>query len=67
MRAGGQTDGPVVRFELAPAPVPAGTELDYYADDTVDKVLAEARKMLGDVSASVNKAGLKFGGPPPRR
>jgi phospholipid/cholesterol/gamma-HCH transport system substrate-binding protein len=30
-------------------------------------LIAETRKMLGDVSASVNKAGQKFGGPPPRR
>ena len=30
-------------------------------------LIAETRKMLGDVSASVNKAGQKFGAPPPRR
>jgi phospholipid/cholesterol/gamma-HCH transport system substrate-binding protein len=31
------------------------------------QLIAETRKMLGEVSASVNKAGQKSGGPPPRR
>jgi phospholipid/cholesterol/gamma-HCH transport system substrate-binding protein len=31
------------------------------------QLIAVTRKMIGDVSASVNKAGQKFGGPPPRR
>jgi phospholipid/cholesterol/gamma-HCH transport system substrate-binding protein len=37
-------------------------------DKKSGQLIAETRKMLGDVSASVNKAGQKFGGPPsPRR
>ncbi|WP_028349432.1 MlaD family protein [Bradyrhizobium murdochi] len=36
-------------------------------DKKSGRVIAETRKMLGDVSESVNKAGQKFGGPPPRR
>jgi phospholipid/cholesterol/gamma-HCH transport system substrate-binding protein len=36
-------------------------------DKKSGQVLADARKMLGEVCASVNKAGQKFGGPPPRR
>jgi phospholipid/cholesterol/gamma-HCH transport system substrate-binding protein len=30
-------------------------------------LIADTRKMLGEVSQSVNKAGQKFGGPAPRR
>ncbi|MDE5457186.1 MCE family protein [Bradyrhizobium sp. CSA112] len=36
-------------------------------DKKSGQLIAETRKMLGEVSASVNKAGQKFGGPPPRR
>ena len=36
-------------------------------DKKSGQLIAETRKMLGDVSQSVNKAGQKFGGPPPRR
>ena len=36
-------------------------------DKKSGRLIAETRKMLGDVSESVNKAGQKFGGPPPRR
>ena len=35
-------------------------------DKKSGQLIAETRKMLGDVSASVNKAGQKFGGPPRR-
>jgi len=36
-------------------------------DKKSGRLIAETRKMLGEVSESVNKAGQKFGGPPPRR
>jgi phospholipid/cholesterol/gamma-HCH transport system substrate-binding protein len=36
-------------------------------DKKSGQLIAETRKMLGEVSESVNKAGQKFGGPPPRR
>ena len=36
-------------------------------DKKSGQLIAETRKMLGEVSVSVNKAGQKFGGPPPRR
>ena len=36
-------------------------------DKKSGQLIAETRKMLSDVSVSVNKAGQKFGGPPPRR
>jgi phospholipid/cholesterol/gamma-HCH transport system substrate-binding protein len=32
-------------------------------DKKSGQLIAETRKMLGDVSQSVNKAGQKFGGP----
>src|SRR3954447_9196180 len=42
-------------------------ELIQSFDKKSGQLIAETRKMLGDVSPSVNKAGQKFGGPPPRR
>ena len=36
-------------------------------DKKSGQLIAETRKMLGEVSASVNKSGQKFGEPPPRR
>jgi phospholipid/cholesterol/gamma-HCH transport system substrate-binding protein len=36
-------------------------------DKKSGRLIAETRKMLGEVSESVNKAGQKFGGPSPRR
>jgi phospholipid/cholesterol/gamma-HCH transport system substrate-binding protein len=36
-------------------------------DKKSGQLMTETRKMLGDISASVNKAGQKFGGPGPRR
>jgi phospholipid/cholesterol/gamma-HCH transport system substrate-binding protein len=36
-------------------------------DKKSGRLIADTRKMLGEVSESVNKAGQKFGGPPARR
>ena len=36
-------------------------------DKKSGRLIADTRKMLGEVSESVNKAGQKFGGAPPRR
>ncbi len=52
--------------ELLPTVV-SMRELIESFDKKAGQAIFEARKMLGDVSASVNKAGQKFGGPPPPR
>jgi phospholipid/cholesterol/gamma-HCH transport system substrate-binding protein len=54
------------RGELLPTVISLHELIESF-DKKSGQLIAETRKMLGDVSASVNKAGQKFGGPPPRR